>query len=1137
MSLQFILGNSGSGKTAYMYQQLADEAAQNPKKDYLVVVPEQFTMQTQRDLVDRAKHKAIMNIDVVSFQRLAYRIFDELGKKNLVVLEETGKNLVLRKVAQSKEQELTVLRPNLNRMGYISEVKSLLSEFTQYNITPELLQEFVDSGKATAVLAAKLRDVNTIYRGFQEFMEGKYITAEEILTVLCQVVDESEILKDSVIVFDEFTGFTPIQMQLMRKLLPIADRILVSLTIDSKSDIFHSRGVQELFDMPKKTIASLMQMCDLLHVEVLDPVILSDGDQKRFVKAPSLYFMEQNLFRPTYQRAHGKVDEIQMAAVKNPREELLLTAREIARLVREQGYRYKDIAVVTGATEIYSNYVDTIFGKYKIPYFMDMTREILFHPFIEFIRATLEVIQNNYSYEAMFRFLRCGYCDMEEEDIDLLENYILATGIKGKKAWSKRFLRMPRRKGQIDLEKMEQLRAYINSLLLPVSDAFSGEGATVGSEIMALYQLMTVLEIEKKLAKKEQEYLEAGNQAKSKEYGQIYRIVMELFDKLYLLLGEEQMEIREFTEILDAGLDAAKVAVIPPGYDTVTIGDIERTRLNHVKILFFVGVNDGIIPKAGTQGGIISQYERELLAESEVELAPSTREQVFIQKYYLYLNLTKPSERLYLSYSNVDSEGKSIRPSYLIGTIRKIFPDMELHVMEDMEKIPNFSTVEAAKDYLIHGRKDENWYALAKCFLQDKYPKEQQEFMQILRAEYLYYEDEPISKAVAQAVYGKTIEGSVTRLEKFAACAYAHFLQYGLHIEEREESSFASMDIGNIYHEALQSYSEALQESSYDWFTVPEEVQNQMAEDALRQAVEKYPSLSMYATAENMHQIDRMSHILQQTVWALTKQVRKGRFTPSEFEISFSQEENLEAIHFRLSEEERMKLAGRIDRLDTCEEEGRVYVKVVDYKSGSTKFDMVKIYQGMQLQLVVYMNAAMEIEQKLHPKAEVIPGGILYYHIDDPVIEVEGELSEEEYKDQILMALRPDGLVNREESIYRAMDDEFEEKSDAIPVQLTKKGALAAASKVAWTEEFELVQEYVRAKMEESGRAIYAGKVSVNPYESGLDGSCRYCPYHAVCGLDLKIPGYQIRSLEAVKKEEVFDRMRTDLALQERGEQ
>ena len=366
MSLQFVLGNSGSGKTEYIYRQIVEQAGEHPKQNFLVIVPEQFTMQTQQKLVELAPNHAIMNIDVLSFKRLAYRVFDEMGRNDIQVLEETGKNLVLRKLARKEEEHLTVLRPNMNRMGYIGEVKSLISELVQYNVSPDRLEEVTKRENLSPVLRAKLGDIVTMYRAFADFMEGSYITAEEILNVLSDMAKDSDILKDSVLVFDEFTGFTPIQNDLMRQLLQVAERVIVTLTMDAREDFYLCRGEEELFYLSKKTIQTLMQMANHLHVDVLDPIVLEDSADKRFVKAPDLAFLEQNLFRVSAAKTDREVQQIHLASTRTPREELTLVAREINRLIR-QGYRYREMAVVTGSMEAYQNYIEPLFGKYEIP--------------------------------------------------------------------------------------------------------------------------------------------------------------------------------------------------------------------------------------------------------------------------------------------------------------------------------------------------------------------------------------------------------------------------------------------------------------------------------------------------------------------------------------------------------------------------------------------------------------------------------------------------------------------------------------------------------------------------------------------------------------------------------------------------
>lgn len=640
MALQFVLGSAGSGKSGYVFRKTVKEAQKNLKKNYYVVVPEQFTMQTQRELVRLQEKNSIMNIDVVSFQRLAYRIFDELGKTNMAVLEETGKNLVLRKVAEERMDDLCVMQGNMKKMGYISEVKSLISELTQYNIDPDTLETFIEEQNMPPAFSYKLQDILTMYRGFRSAISGMYITAEEVLEAFCDMAEESKLLQDAVLVFDGFTGFTPIQNNVLYRLMGIVSDIYVTVTIDPAEDIYSYHDMQELFAMSKKTVTSLMKMAEEKHFEVTEPVVLKNPKADRFREAPVLRFLEQNLFR-TRHHSYEKKDEkeikegIEILSLPNPRRELQYAAEEIARLVHTGAYRYRDFAIISGAIEEYGSYVPQIMEEFGIPFFLDTTKNILLHPFLEFVRSLLQVIEDNFSEEAMFRYLRCGLSQISEDEIDLLENYVLAAGIRGKKKWEARFIYTTHEVTEEDLEALNELRIRVMEPFSELTAVFRKKGATVRECTTALYQFIVSLQIEQQLKYRENQYKEAKDLAKAKEYAQIYRIVMDILDKMATLLGDEVMDISEYAKVLEAGFEAAKVGVIPGGYDCMMIGDIERTRLDDIKVLFIVGVNDGIVPKSDNRGGIISQLEREELAKNHMELAPTARERVFIQRFYL----------------------------------------------------------------------------------------------------------------------------------------------------------------------------------------------------------------------------------------------------------------------------------------------------------------------------------------------------------------------------------------------------------------------------------------------------------------------------------------------------------------------
>ena len=416
---------------------------------------------------------------------------------------------------------------------------------------------------------------------------------------------------------------------------------------------------------------------------------------------------------------------------------------------------------------------------------------------------------------------------------------------------------------------MNEVREKIYGFFAPLSEAFT-QGKTVRDETTVLYELIEKLEIEQKLKQKELEFERQGNQVKAKEYAQIYKIVMDLFDKVVDFLGGEVLPVKEYADILDAGFEAARVGVIPPGNDKVTIGDIERTRLNHIKILFFIGVNDGVVPKAGNAGGIISQFEREKMVACHLELAPGAREKVFIQRFYLYLNVTKPSDFLYVTFSKVNADGKALRRSYFVGTLLKMFPEKTVEEIEETTSADCIMTPKSSMAFFLEGLQDNDrasdfsqvekrklWNALSKFYLTDSEWKP--ETKKLLKTAYEVHSDEPISHAVTQALYGTVLENSVTRLERFAACAYAHYLNYGLRLKERQLLEFASVDMGNIYHDALEHFSRRVEKSEYTWFNIPEDVQETFIEESMNDAIAGCKNAGAFENVRNRYLTARPS--------------------------------------------------------------------------------------------------------------------------------------------------------------------------------------------------------------------------------------------------------------------------------------
>lgn len=1138
MSLRFYFGPSGSGKSHRIYEEIMQRAVQEPGRNFLIIVPDQFTMQTQKDLVMRSDRGGILNIDVLSFGRLSHRILEEVGTKEMPVLDDTGKSLVLQKIAADLKEQLPAMGSLLHKQGYIHEVKSAISEFMQYGISTQDMDKLIASAEKRGALAMKLRDLKTLYRGFQDYIKDHFITTEETLDVLRRSLAKSKILPDSVVVFDGFTGFTPIQNRLIQELMRVCAEIIVTVTIGAEEDPYQPDGEQKLFHLSKKTVADLVKLAAEAEVERGEDVFVKGGIN-RFTQAPALCYLEQNLFRYQYEPYTEKQREICMFEALSPREEVHQTALYIRKLIREEGLTYRDIAVVIGDLEGYASYVETEFGQLEIPCFIDRTRGIVLNPMIEYIKSALQLYIKDFSYDTVFHFLRSGMVDISREEIDELENYVIRTGARGYRTYSRLFTRrteeMQQGSGQDDTERAEETLERLNRIRQQFADTVEilhmAPRAKAGEYVDHLYDFLEQNQVQQKLLNYQQQFEQEGDLAKAREYAQIYRLVMDLLDQIYGLLGEEEISRQEFADILDAGFGEITVGTIPQNVDRIVVGDMERTRLKQVKVLFFLGVNDGNIPKNASKGGIISDMDREFLIESGTEMAPSPRQQMYIQRLYLYLNMTKPSERLYLSYAKVNSDGKGIRPSYLIDTVRKLFLQLAVEYPQNRSRIEQIEGRQEGARYLAEELREyadgtlreeerQDFYLMYRAYEADPEGRDR-----LTAAAFRRYKESGLSRIVARALYGRQLENSVSRLETYAACACRHFLQYGLSLREREEFGFEVSDMGNVYHAVLENFAGKLAESGRTWWDFEENFAAKVVREAIEGYAATYGETVLYSSARNEYAITRMSRILTRTVLTLQQHLKQGSFQPDDYELSFRFAEDLDSIHVDLSEEEKMHLQGRIDRIDVSEDAEHVYVKVIDYKSGNKKFDLAALYYGLQLQLVVYMNAAMELESRKHPDKEIVPAALLYYHIDDPTIETPVELSDEQINEQILAKLRMNGVVNSDPEVVERLDHYLQDKSAVIPVEKKKDGSFSARSGILSREEMQLVSAYVDAKIRDIGREILDGKIAANPYEKGNEEACTYCAYKKVCGFDGSIPGYEKRQLEDLDKQTLMQRM------------
>ena len=1117
MGLQFIIGGAGTGKSTTAFDQLIKESMEEPGNQFYCIVPEQFTMAAQKTLAGLHPGGGILNIDVLSFQRLAYRILEETGGDTRQILEDTGKSMVIEKIVQERKKDLPYLGNQMHRPGCLDEVKSLISEFMQYGIKKEETDRMRETVPSGSLLWYKMNDIASIYEGFCEYLGEHYVTSEEVLDVLLKQLPLSERIKGSTMVFDGFTGFTPIQEAIIRELLRLCRSVRVTVTMDPEEPVKGPGKLHQLFYMSHEMIWRLSRLTDKIE----KPMLLGLGEEEaagtmdqagsspsvkgRFGNAPALAFLEKNLFRYHKKVYDKEQDQIRIFAADTPMAEMEDTANRIRRLVRTKGFHYGEIAVITGNLEIYGDIAEQIFHEAGIPFFVDKKHSVMMNPFVESIRAVLEMVTQNFSYESVMRYFHTGFSCLSMTEADLVDNYIRALGIRGKKKWSEKWTRLYRGLDPARIPELDNMRNTLMEAVLPLAEVFSSGKKTVRTYCEALFCFLSGQQAEKKCADAGKAFAAAGKPELEKEYSQIYELFIGLIDKMVSVLGDDKVTRQEFRQLLEMGIGQLEIGLIPPSLDQVLVGDMERSRLGEIKALFFVGVNEGSIPKSTGSGGFLTEMDRDYFADKGFFLAPGPKEQIAIGKYYLYLNLTKPSCYLTLSYSRANNSGEPLRPAYLATQVQELFPHPCLYRETAAEPELPMGSLSCFTMGLRKGAEslsDPLFLELYRWYLRSE--KYEPIARNLVKAACTVRPRDIIGRAASKALYGEISPYSATRLERYCACAFSHFLTYGLNLSERMEYEFRSLDLGNVMHQALERFARRLDAEGMKWKEVGDEYRERVLEECVDEAAADYGNGILHSSARDRYRIERIKRILKKTVWVLQEQLKYGEFEPDSFELSFE--------------------GGRIDRVDISREGNFIYVKVVDYKTGSTHFSLEKIAYGLQLQLVLYMDAALAAEGEKNGGCEIIPAGLFYYRIQDPILEAR----DGNEKDILVSSLKMDGLVSAQKDVI----DRLDRSGRSLPVTWNKDGTISqrSAQNVATREQFAVLSRFVRAKIDGFLTEIKEGNCLAEPYRLGKESGCDYCAFRSVCGFDTRIPGYTFKSMKSLTPNEAWAKMEQEEA-------
>lgn len=1137
MSLRLIYGRAGSGKTYYCLNELKERVEGGLSHPMVLLVPEQFTLQAERDLINVLGTGGLLNTEVLSFRRMAFRIFSEAGGITYPHIHPAGKCMIIYRILDKMGENLPVFEQSAGRRGFVNTLADLITEFKRYNVKPDDL-ELAGRNLEDSLLKDKLTEIKAIYLRFEQDIAQKYRDTDDDLTLASEKLAGCTLYQGAEIWIDGFAGFTPQEYGMIAQLFCKAERITISLCTDSLED---TAGT-DIFSSVKDVGRRIRRIAKETGNKEDPPVKLESESLFRFKNSPELAHLERYVYTFPHKIYDNETRDIVLNFSLNIFSEIEEAARDIISLCRDRGMRYRDIAVVTGNLTEYERLIEVVFAQYNIPCFLDRKVEIINHPLVRLILSMLDIFIDNWSYEAVFSYLKTGLTGLDRNDADVLENYVLACGIRGScwtsdNYWDMRPGLLP---GESDSAKLKDQLEKINRIRFQVTRGLlefrrKTRGRRKAAEICdALYDFLCTEGIPVRIEKQAEELRKKGKLSLANEYSQVWNIVMDVLDQAVEVLGDEAIGLERFSDILETGLGQYQAGLIPASLDEVLVGNIERSRSHEVKALYILGVNDGIFPSSLQEEGILSDSDRAALNSIGLELASDTRAKAFDQQYLVYRAFTTAGSYLRLSWPIADHDGRSLRPSLIISRLKKVFPTIKVignvldpdSIAKDEMKLvagrtPAFGQLAGAFRRKADGKDiDPLWQEVYHWF---KSRQDWQEKCRLLLSACRYKNTVfPVSRASTVLLYGFPVSASVSRLERYAACPFSFYLQYGLKAKERKIYRLEPPDIGTFLHTVIERFSREVAEKDISWREIDKEWCSSKVSSIIEDMLQEMGSSGFAGSKRYTALALRLKRVAARAVCLIAEHIRLGSFEPLGYELGFGDKDKFPPIVIELESGDQIKLTGRIDRVDSLKTEGGTYLRIVDYKSGSKDLDISDVYYGLQIQLITYLDALWE-NGGTDIGSPVIPGGVLYFRIDDPIIRADGKKSEEEIEKAIMKKLKMKGLLLADVKLIKEMDNTIDGSSLIIPAAINKGNGLGRSSKAVSLSQFNMLRLYLRKLLKKLGEEIIGGNTAIIPYKKKNLTACKYCSYQPVCRFDPALKENSFRLLTDRKNEDIWN--------------
>lgn len=1112
MSFRIIYGRAGTGKSEYCYREIAQKIKKENK--ILIITPEQFSFTAEKKLMDAIDTQAVFNAEVVTLSRMAYRVISEIGGKNETNLSKCGKAMLIYSILSNNKNELKFLGKTDENVDMLD---TAITEFKKHGISVEQLKQEIEN-QEDSYLKNKLQDLNVVYSGFEEQLAGKYIDETDLLTILAENIDKTDMFKDAVIYIDEFAGFTSQEYHIIEKLIQIAKQVTITICTDGLHEI--KNPDTDIFYSNEVTVTKLLEVAQNCDVKIEE---IKLEETYRF-KNSELKHLEKNLYENKPQKYNSQIKNIQLFLAKNQYSEIEEVARNVLKLVRDEGYRYRDISIITKNIATYSSLARAIFDKYDIPIFIDENRDLNQNIVIQYILGILEIFIKNWSYEAVFNYIKTGFSNIEEDDIFKLEKYCLKWGIKQNK-WKKEFTYGNyEEKDKADIERLEQIRKDLVTPLMNLKYKID-ENKTVEGISKSIYEFLVEQQIYEKVQIKIQELNEIGQIDLANEYESSIQTIIEILDEIVLVFKDDKITIDKYNQILKIGFKNSSLTKIPGTQDQVIMGDVDRSRSHKVKAIFIIGLNDGEFPSVRKDEGFLNDADREVLKQNGIELAKGTIDKLYEDSFNIYKAFTTAEEKLYLLYSSSDMQGKALRPSMLINKIKKIYPMLQEQsdVIERRSEILNKKTTYEELIVNLSKLKEQDSIEKLWYYIYDYYQKNSEwneKLKQSLKGlEYTNIPDK-IDQNNIDRLYGNTLITSISKLERYRSCPFSYYLQYGLKIKPQEELKIQTLNTGTFIHEVIDEFFGTVREVGIKLEEITEEQLSEIINKIIDSKLGQNKNYIFTSTAKYRALVIRLKKIIKKALKYIIGTIVQSRFKVLGTEVEFGEKGKYKPIRLTLEDGKRIEIIGKIDRIDTAQGEDGKYLRIIDYKSSAKNIDLNEVYAGLQIQLLTYLDAACKEE-------DLMPAGVLYFSMLEQMIKSDKRLEQEEIEDKIRANFKMKGLILADVKVVKLHDKNLQNGNSAlVPAYIGKDGELSEKKTSGVTaEQFKDLQKYMYTIIKQISKEILGGNIDLKPYYKDKKTPCKYCDYKSICSFNMGGCENSYNYIDKKSKEEILSKL------------